>query len=123
MNEIRIAVTGGREMMDAKLVAKVLGRLAGRNVILAHGACTGADQLCKEFAIKMGWKVVPYEADWKGLGNAAGPIRNAWLLDDFKPDYLIVFPGGRGTLNMVNKALDRKIRIVYSSKLSCQFNV
>jgi hypothetical protein len=61
--------------------------------------------------------VVPFEANWNLYGNRAGPIRNAKLLDDFKPDLLIAFPGSAGTWNMVNSALDRKIRIVYSSSV------
>ena len=111
-----MAVTGGRSFGNKSLVEKVLGRLLGRNVILAHGDCKGADHLCRDFAVKAGWRVVPYPADWQKLGNRAGPIRNAHLLDDFKPDYLIAFPGNRGTMNMINLALDRKIRIVYSSQ-------
>lgn len=109
-------------MTDASLVAEVLGKLAGRNVILAHGAQTGADTLCAEFAKKMGWGVVPFEAQWDKYGNSAGPIRNATLLDTFKPDYLIAFAGGRGTMNMINLALDRKIRIVYSSSFNKETN-
>lgn len=84
---------------------------------MAHGDAEGADSLCKNYAIKMGWKVVPYSADWATYGKRAGPIRNAKLLDDFKPDYLIVFPGSAGTWSMVNLALDRNIRIVYSGNV------
>lgn len=117
MKEIRIAVTGGRFFDNKEQVAKGLCRLQGRNVILAHGGATGADDLCKQYAVKMGWKVVVYEADWKRLGNRAGPVRNAELLDNFKPDYLIAFSGGKGTWDMINKALDRKIKVIYASRL------
>lgn len=117
MNEIRIAITGGRSFDNKEQVAKVLCRLQGRNVILAHGGATGADDLCKQYAVKMGWKVVEYKADWARHGKSAGPIRNAWLLDDFKPDYLIAFAGGTGTFSMINLALDRKIKVIYASKL------
>lgn len=117
MKEIKIAVTGGRSFGDWLLITNVLSRLKGKNITLAHGDASGADALCKEFACQMGWRVVAFPAAWKVYGKRAGPIRNAKLLDTFKPDYLIVFPGNIGTQDMVNKAVDRKIKIVYAVKL------
>ena len=53
-----------------------------------------------------------YPADWKANAKAAGPIRNAEMLADFKPDTVIAFPGGRGTADMVRKAKAAGVRVI-----------
>jgi hypothetical protein len=42
--------------------------------------------------------------DWKTHGKAGGPIRNQMMLDDYKPQVVIAFPGGSGTADMVRRA-------------------
>jgi hypothetical protein len=40
----------------------------------------------------------------QGDGRAAGPRRNQRMLEDFRPDLVVAFPGGRGTAYMVRRA-------------------
>jgi len=112
---LRICVTGGRDGEDRELVKAVLSQFLGQNVYLAHGGATGYDTLCAEFACANGWPVKCYEADWKAYGKAAGHIRNSYMLQDFKPDILISFPGGNGTRDCTQKAIDKSIRVMYAS--------
>jgi hypothetical protein len=49
--------------------------------------------------------------DWKRLGTAAGPARNAKMLRDGKPDMVIAFKGGRGTANMVKQATEAGVTV------------
>lgn len=49
---------------------------------------------------------------WKDHGKAAGPIRNQLMLDDFKPDLVVAFPGGKGTADMVKKAQDAGVTVI-----------
>jgi hypothetical protein len=49
--------------------------------------------------------VEEYKADWDTYGKSAGPIRNQKMLDT-GIDYVIAFPGGRGTEHM--KKIARK---------------
>ena len=51
-----------------------------------------------------GVAVEAYPADWKAHGAAAGQIRNRQMLACGKPDVVVSFPGGSGTLDMVHKA-------------------
>ena len=43
-------------------------------------------------------------ADWTKHGKAAGPIRNQKMLDEC-PDLVVAFPGGKGTADMVRRAM------------------
>jgi hypothetical protein len=107
---MRVAVTGGRDLSDWAIIEKGLKGF-GPTTVLAHGGAPGADTLAGEYAVRSGWQVHIFPADWKTYGNAAGPIRNQKLLDDFKPDVLVAFPGGRGTADMVRRARKREIEV------------
>ncbi len=50
-----------------------------------------------------------YRADWDRYGLQAGIYRNEAMLEDFKPDLLLVFPGGTGTTDCARRA--RKLNI------------
>jgi hypothetical protein len=52
------------------------------------------------------WKA----AFWRAV--AAGPIRNARMLEEGKPDIVIAFPGGRGTANMIEQAHAAGVEVV-----------
>lgn len=43
---------------------------------------------------------------------AAGPIRNRRILKEFKPDVLLVFPGGPGTADMSKICAKAGVRII-----------
>jgi hypothetical protein len=56
------------------------------------------------WARSRGIRVERYYALWRTHGNAAGPIRNQKMLDNERPDIVIVFEGGRGTADMIRRA-------------------
>jgi len=45
-------------------------------------------------------------------GRAAGPVRNAQMLAEGKPDFVVAFPGGRGTADMCKQARARGVKVV-----------
>jgi len=96
-----LLVCGGRDYKDRNLVWRVLDSFLFD--VLVHGACnSGADFFASMWARNRGHKKVKeYPADWEKHGNAAGPIRNQFMLEDAKPNFVIAFPGGKGTANMV----------------------
>jgi hypothetical protein len=53
-----------------------------------------------------------YQADWKGLGRKAGPIRHQQMLDESQPALVVAFPGGRGTADMVCRARGADIEVI-----------
>lgn len=78
---------------------------------IIEGGAVGADRAAHQWAIHNYINVKTFEANWKEFGAAAGPIRNARMLDEGKPDIIIAFPGGRGTANMVKQARERGIEV------------
>lgn len=108
---MRILVCGGRDFTDRDAVALALKNFKPERAtevgwhIIIHGGCpTGADKLADEWADTFGVRKRVYLADWQKHGKAAGPLRNARMLAEGKPDLVIAFPGGRGTADMVRKA-------------------
>jgi hypothetical protein len=77
--DMRILITGERHWTCYELAEAVLNRLVARygpNLVIVHGGACGVDNsfnlACREARIT----VEPHLADWKGLGNVAGPDRN-----------------------------------------------
>ena len=68
------------------------------------GFWVGADKLAGQWAREHGITEKFYKPDWKQYGRKGGPIRNQQMLDIEKPDLVVAFPGGRGTVDMVKRA-------------------
>lgn len=107
MTKPRVLVCGGRDYVDAARVWSVLDYYrseGGGFAVVIHGAARGADSLAGSWAEKNGIPQQAYPADWNTWGRVAGPRRNGQMLIEGKPDFVIAFPGGRGTANMINQA-------------------
>lgn len=72
-------------------------------MIVVHGDAPGADRLAKEWAQERGIEQEAHPADWKRLGEIAGPVRNDGMAQ-LGADGCIAFPGGRGTADMCGRA-------------------
>ncbi len=53
-----------------------------------------------------------FHAEWMKYGKAAGPIRNARMLAEGKPDLVVAFPGGRGTADMLRRVREAGIEVI-----------
>jgi len=108
----RICVTGGRTYKKAKLTYERLNRLhlyEGGIQEIGVGCATGLDAMVKDWAEENKISYRRYVADWDAIGIQAGCIRNGVMLEDFKPELLLGFPGGTGTTDCIRKA--RKMNI------------
>lgn len=83
----RVIVCGSREWTDEATVRTALTRAwrdAGQPLVVVHGACpTGADRIASEWAQEheaAGIVEERHPADWRDLGRAAGPTRNAAMV-------------------------------------------
>lgn len=114
----KLLVTGGRDFNDAALVNAALSAAVKHHNVthVIHGDARGADKLCGEWAAKHGLAEVRVSANWAFYDKAAGPIRNAWMAE-LNPDLLLAFPGGTGTMNMVEQAHRFNIVVVDAVKL------
>lgn len=105
-----VLVTGGREYEDRAMVSKALRAVGFRaGDTLVCGGAKGLDTLARLEAEKTrGANVRVFLARWKELGRQAGPVRNRrmlrTLLRERAPFFVLAFPGGRGTADMVRQA-------------------
>jgi len=107
---VRVIVCGGRDYTDGTTIARVLSALSGGATIV-HGAARGADSTAADWCRTFGVAEEPHPADWKAHGRAAGPIRNQKMLDA-GADLVIAFPGGRGTNDMIRRALRADVTVL-----------
>lgn len=103
---MRLLVCGGRDYSDKVALFATLdnyNKVSPVDLVI-HGAARGADMLAQDWADDRGVCCLQFPAKWNRDGKAAGPIRNRLMLTDGKPDFVIAFPGGRGTADMVKQA-------------------
>jgi hypothetical protein len=111
---MKVIVCGGRDYSDRERLFNFLDDFVkerGPITLLIEGGATGADTLARAWAIERNVKAECVRADWKKLGDAAGPVRNAEMLK-LKPDIVIAFPGGRGTANMKMQTLAAGVPLI-----------
>ena len=113
---MRVLICGGRDLDSSavwnwleahvtELCADALNR--AWHVQITHviqGGATGADTGAARWARASGIPVTCFQADWKQFGRQAGPLRNAKMLVEGRPDVVVAFPGGAGTRDCVRKA-------------------
>ncbi|KQP61039.1 DUF2493 domain-containing protein [Methylobacterium sp. Leaf108] len=111
---MRVLVCGGRDYRDKAHVFATLDRLAAEPGIdwVIQGGATGADQMAREWCHIRRIGYLNFPADWKQHGRAAGPLRNATMIAEGRPDLVLAFPGGRGTADMTRKAEAAGINVV-----------
>lgn len=108
---MKVLVCGGRDFANVAFIWTRLDRLHAERPIteLIHGGARGVDTIAGDWAkTKPGIKRWVCKAEWEKHGKAAGPKRNARMLE-WEPDLVVAFPGGRGTADMVARA--RKVNI------------
>lgn len=121
MKELRIIVAGSRDFNDYQLLSdKIMGYLTDiedtdkfknlSQIKFISGTARGADVLGEQFAYTWGYDVVKFPANWDGLGNRAGYVRNAemakYAIADGNYGVLIAFWDGKskGTKHMIDLA-------------------
>ena len=101
---MKLVVCGGRDYAmtfdDAILLARVAAEFGVDELV--SGACRGVDQDCERWARASGIKIRQFNPQWDDYGSAAGPKRNAEMAA--YADVVLAFPGGVGTMDMVDKA-------------------
>jgi len=115
---MRLVVTGGRNFTDTRRIFSALDELHSRLhiALLIEGEAPGLDTRARVWAVRNGVTVQPCPAPWdevdhpdavvrytrggKPYDARAGTRRNQQMIDDHKPDYGLVFPGGSGTADM-----------------------
>ena len=111
---MKLLVCGGRNFTDRDAVFKALDRVRDRGMLLTAvitGGAPGADTLAARWALSRFIPHICFRARWSDLGRAAGPIRNAQMLAEGRPDIAVAFPGGPGTMDMVRRLQQAGIKV------------
>ncbi|GAA3624518.1 hypothetical protein GCM10022223_46990 [Kineosporia mesophila] len=80
----RLLLTGSRRWNDVATITRRLDGVLARHpgLIIRHGACpAGADAIAETWARANGVPTDPWPTDWRGLGRAAGPVRNRAMVE------------------------------------------
>ena len=110
---MRVVVTGGRDFTDKDFIWSQLSHVHQKTPItlLIQGDARGVDRICRDWAIRHDVPTQDCPADWDNLGRRAGHVRNQSMIDNYQPELGVVFPGGKGTADMVGKLRKANIRI------------
>lgn len=127
--QTKVLVTGGRYWTDKERLERELDRLHFLHDFtdLAHGdagqfnpftreVMCGVDKMAGAWAKTRDIRVQKFpvtDKDWTKYGNDAGPRRNRFMFDTFKPQYVIVFPGGSGTRDMMVYSMSKGAELLY----------
>jgi hypothetical protein len=111
-----VAVVGSRTFADKDLLTKKLDEIQERKkkpiTKVVSGGASGADTLAEEYAKEHDIPVVVIEPEWNRYGRAAGPKRNAEIVD--AAEIVVAFWDGvsRGTKSTIELARKRGKRVV-----------
>ena len=105
---MRLLVCGGRHFEDAEMVHHELTALHWRKPIsvVVHGSIAGVGIIAEEWARRHGIAVVRYPPNWEFYGKKAEGLRSDFMLTDSRPDFVVAFPGGRHTADLVQRAIN-----------------
>ena len=109
INTMKLIIAGGRDYEFTETDYMHLDDMLHHVVEVVSGCCRGADRCGEKWAAKWGIPVKRFRADWAFHGNAAGPFRNGQMAA--YADCLAVFPGGRGTEDMIRQAREHRLTV------------
>jgi len=99
---MKLLVCGGRDYTDEGTAFKVLDHVSKPVDTIISGAAKGADTIGSNWAKTRGKSLLEFPANWGAYGKSAGPIRNMQMLVEGSPDFVLAFPGGKGTEHMLS---------------------
>lgn len=124
-SEIRLLVCGGREWgawtSDPNLSAQrdeeyflLFAEIESiKPDVIIHGNARGADTVADDYGRDKDIPILRYKADWTKYGKSAGVRRNETMLREANPTIVLAAPGGRGTADMVRRAKEAGIPVMY----------
>ena len=111
---MRLIIAGGRHLDDVALIRRALARAhAIREIsVVIHGGSGFLGIAAEDWAREQRLHVVRYPANWREFGKRAEAIRNAFMLEDSRPDMLLALPGGNDTADLVAGAFRARVPVI-----------
>jgi len=106
-----VLICGGRHFSNRRMLSEYMSAFPHPVTLVITGGASGADALAERWAETHHIPVRRFPADWKAHGKQAGPLRNQKMLDEGRPDFIVAFPGGIGTADMMRRARKADIEI------------
>lgn len=101
---MKVIIAGNRDKYDRNAVEKAIEESEFEITEVVSGRAPGIDQIGEIIAAERGWPMKPFPADWKRYGKGAGPKRNKQMAEYADALIAVVYPGSKGTLNMIQQA-------------------
>lgn len=119
----KMLVCGGRDYADVPWIWLNLDRIDNERKVqcIIDGAQSkydpsrgmiGTDYWAHQWALARARKCDRFPADWDTHNKSAGPRRNQQMVDEGQPDFVVAFPGGAGTADMINRARAAGIEVI-----------
>lgn len=115
---ICLGIVGYRNFTDREMFETIVEdwiEKNGKPSIIVSGGANGVDTLAREYAIKHGYPLEEYHADWSTYGKSAGPVRNTKIATVCTHILALPSRSGKGTQDTIQKAqkLNKEVTIHY----------
>ena len=112
---MRTIIAGSRKCPHYHLVCQAVEEAGWKITTVISGCARGVDTFGEQYAEEHGIPVERHPADWERFGRSAGPRRNQEMAQCAEALIAVLYPGSRGTENMIQqaKAAGLKIHVKY----------
>jgi hypothetical protein len=109
---MRVLVGSDRGFNDNELFSGFLRSLDPvPSTVIQDGEC-GAANLANKWTRENGLVLETYSAEWRNNGVLAGRLRNQRMLDEGKPDLVVIFGQNSGIEDLKMRAQASRIEVV-----------
>lgn len=109
---MKTVVAGSRNLTDKDLVFGCIEKSKVAITELVSGGAKGVDLLGEAYALEKDIQVIPFWADWRKHGKAAGPIRNKEMAE-YADCAIVIWDGeSAGARNMIENMRSLGKRLV-----------
>ena len=108
---MRTIIAGSRKILHYHLVCQAVKEAGWEITTVISGCAKGVDTLGEQYAVVHEIPVERHPADWNRLGRAAGPLRNREMAQCAEALIAVLYPGSRGTENMIQEARKAGLRV------------
>ena len=108
---MRTIIAGSRICPHYHLICQAVEEAGWEITTVISGCARGADTFGEQYAEEHGIPVERHPADWERFGRSAGPRRNHEMAQCAEALIAVLYPGSRGTENMIQEAQKAGLKI------------